>query len=67
VHKQQLILSFLFVHIRSRVWFVVLSFFFKWRIWRLRNGTTSVGEELEKDGGQIWQWPASGCCFGRCY
>jgi hypothetical protein len=54
-----LILSFFFVQIRSRVWFVV-SIFFKRQIWRLRKGTTSVGEELEEDDGQIW------VCGRRC-
>jgi hypothetical protein len=67
MHKQQLILSFLFVQIRSRVWFVVLSFFFKRWIWRLRKVTASMGEELKEDGGQIWRWSALGCCFGCCY
>jgi hypothetical protein len=49
-----LILSYLFVQIRSRVWFVVLSFFFKQQIWRLRKGTTSVGEKLQEDDRHIW-------------
>ena len=46
--------KFYFIQIRSRVWLVVLSFFFNRLIWRLRKGTTSVREELEEDGGQIW-------------
>jgi hypothetical protein len=54
-----LILSFLFVQIRSRVWFVVISFF-QLLIWRLRKGTASVQEELEEDGRQIW------VCGRRC-
>lgn len=53
-NKWLLILSAFFVQIRSRVWLVVLSFFFNRLIWRLRKGTTSVWEELEEDGGQIW-------------
>jgi hypothetical protein len=54
-----LILSFLFVQMHCRVWFVVVSFF-KRQIWRLRKGTASMGEEPEEDGGHIW------VCGCRC-